>query len=231
MQRLPDEREMLEFVRSTLHETQLHEPPNANRFFFRDRFLHTLRVVGWVKRLCAAEKCNERLTVIAAIFHDSGYDQRNSDEHPIMGERICRSYMHEHGFALDDINAVCSMVRQHSYKKRPADGLSMELRVLMDADLLDELGLTIIMWDAMDEGHKNQGGYYSVLERVKQAYVRLKKLLPTLKTDTGRAEYEKGLKVLESAIERLEYELNTDYVKDILHAERLSAVEAAARTN
>ena len=44
----------------------------------------------------------------------------------------------------------------------------MELRVLMDADLLDELGLTIIMWDAMDEGHRNQGGYYSVLsERVK----------------------------------------------------------------
>lgn len=107
----------------------------------------------------------------------------------------------------------------------------MELRVLMDADLLDELGLTIIMWDAMDEGHRNQGGYYSVLERVKQAYARLKKLLPTLKTDTGRAEYEKGLKVLESAIERLEYELNTDYVKDILHAERLSAVEVAARTN
>lgn len=231
MPRLPDEREMLEFVRSTLNETKLREAPSTSRFFFRDRFLHTLRVVGWVKRLCATEQCDERLTVMAAIFHDSGYDERSRDEHPIMSERICRSYMNQHGFAAFDTDYVCSMVRQHSFKKRPADGLSMELRVLMDADLLDELGLTIIMWDAMDEGHKNQGGYYSVLERVKQAYTRLKKLLPTLKTDTGRAEYEKGLKTLESAIERLEYELNTDFVMDFWHTDRLNNVEAIARTN
>lgn len=212
MPRLPDERDMLEFVRTTLRETQLHEPPDANRFFFRDRFYHTLRVVGWVKRLCAHERCDERLTTIAAIFHDSGYDQRLRDEHPTMGARICRNYMLSHGFAAEDTDFVCELVRQHSYKKRPADGLSLELRVLMDADLLDELGVTIVLWDAMDEGARQQGGYYSVLERVRFAYNKLKLLLPTLKTPTGYAEYKHGLEVLHDAIERLEYELQTDYV-------------------
>ncbi len=219
MPRLPDEREMLEFVRTTLRETQLHEPPNANRFFFRDRFYHTLRVVGWVKRLCAHERCDERLTTLAAIFHDSGYDQRFRDEHPAMGARICRSYMLSHGFTAADTAIVCELVRQHSHKKRPAEGLSMELRVLMDADLLDELGVTIVLWDAMDEGTRQQGGYYSVLERVRFAYNKLRLLLPTLKTRTGYAEYARGLEVLRTTIERLEYELQTDYVSPFMRDE------------
>lgn len=226
MARLPDEREMLEFVRSTLNETHLREPPYANRFFFRDRFLHTLRVVGWVKRLCAVEKCDQRLTVIAAIFHDAGYDQCCRDDHPAMSERICRTYMNEHGFAQDDISKVCYMVRQHSYKKRSADGLPIELQVLMDADLLDELGLTIIMWDAIDEGSSKQGGYYTVLERVRQAYARLRRLLPTLKTKSGHDEYEKGINVLADAISRLEYELNIDFVAGYLHDENSAGASA-----
>lgn len=219
MPRLPDEREMLEFVRTTLRETQLHEPPDANRFFFRDRFYHTLRVVGWVKRLCAHEQCNERLTTIAAIFHDSGYDQRFKDEHPAMGARICRRYMLSHGFSADDTAKVCELVKQHSYKKRPAEGLSRELCVLMDADLLDELGVTIVLWDAMDEGSRQRGGYYSVLERVRFAYNKLRLLLPNLKTATGYAEYKRGLEVLENTIERLEYELQVDYVVPFMRDE------------
>lgn len=219
MPRLPDEREMLEFVRTALRETQLHEPPDANRFFFRDRFYHTLRVVGWVKRLCAADGCDERLPVIAAIFHDAGYDQRCREEHPAMSAKICRSYMYAHGFAPGDVETVCEMVMQHSFKKRPADGLPHELCLLMDADLLDELGVTIVIWDAMDEGAHLQGGYYSVLERVRQAYAKLSRLLPTLKTEVGHAEYARGLDVLAGAIQRLEYELNTGYVDEFLRRE------------
>ena len=219
MPRLPDEKDMLEFVRTTLCETRLHEPPDANRFFFRDRFYHTLRVVGWVKRLCQHEQCDERLTTIAAIFHDAGYDQRYRDEHPQMGERICRTYMYQHGFPPEDVATVCELVRRHSFKKRPAEGLSPELRVLMDADLLDELGVTIVIWDSMDEGAHITGGYYSVLERVRRAYDKLSRLLPTLKTETGHAEYERGLNVLSDAIARLEYELHTDYVAEFLRAE------------
>ncbi len=229
MPRLPDEREMLEFVRDTLRETQLHEPPDANRFFFRDRFLHTLRVVGWVKRLCAAEGCDERLIVIAAIFHDSGYDQRCREDHPMMGERICRSYMTSHGFAPGDIDAVCDMVLRHSFKKRPAEGLPHELCLLMDADLLDELGLTIVMWDAMDEGAQLKGGYYSVLERVQRAHAKLRKLLPVMKTRAGHEEYERGLNVLSNAIDRLQYELHTDYVSDFMRAQYDDGSRAALR--
>lgn len=211
MPRLPDEREMLEFVRTTLRETQLHEPSNANRFFFRDRFYHTLRVVGWVKRLCIHEQCDERLTTIAAIFHDSGYDHRFSEAHPETGARICRRYMLSHGFTSADTEFVSELVRQHSFKKRPADGLPNELKVLMDADILDELGITIILWDSMDEGSQHRGSYYSVLERVKKAYNKLSLILPTLKTPTGSLEYARGLEVLKAAIDRLEYELSCPY--------------------
>lgn len=226
MPTLPDERQMLEFVRATLREARLRDSSDANRFYFRDRFMHTLRVVGWVKRLCAVEPCDTRLTVLAAIFHDAGYDHRFRDDHPAMSERICRTYMYTHGFDAADVEAVCAMVRQHGHKKRSAEGLSPELCVLMDADLLDELGMTIVVWDSMDEGSHMQGGYYSVLERVRKAHAKLCGHLPYLKTAAGRAEYERGLAVLEGALKRLEYELHTDFVAEYMEGDVTDAEQA-----
>ena len=121
------------------------------------------------------------------------------------------------------------MVLRHSFKKRPAEGLPHELCLLMDADLLDELGLTIVMWDAMDEGAQLKGGYYSVLERVQRAHAKLRKLLPVMKTRAGHEEYERGLNVLSNAIDRLQYELHTDYVSDFMRAQYDDGSRAALR--
>ena len=206
---LPGENEMLAFVRDSLKPSA----PDTETFYFRDRFCHTLRVMQWVKRLCASEECDARLAVIAAIFHDCGYRPGGKYTHAQLSADICQDYMRQHGFPEGDIAAVCEMVRLHSYKAMPVYELSPELRVLMDADILDELGVTICIWDSLYEGHRKQGGYYDVLPRLKRAYEKLERYLPTMRTATGRAEYDKGLNALKFAIERLEYELMPELIK------------------
>lgn len=129
---------------------------------FRSRYEHTRRVFGWCKRLLENEpSVNREAVLAAAVFHDTGYAKSPDDsQHGAYSAEICEKYLSENGYPGEFINKVSHLVANHSKKQLLKEkGTSLELIVLMEADLLDETGAMSILWDCMAEGSSNVQTY------------------------------------------------------------------------
>ena len=180
---------------------------SLTRFPFRNRFEPTLRVYKWAERINSVEKGNEEVVMISAIFHDVGKSINGDTNHAEESAKICRDYLLDQGFDLDFVERVTNVIRVHSSKEMPAEDLSLEERILIDADTLDETGALTVLWDSVDTGAKKEQSYLIVYNRVAEALEHKKGDLKRLKTDEGRRLYHERNEFLESCIRNLEYEL------------------------
>ena len=167
-------------------------------------------MLGWTARLLNELSGDDYAIVVAALFHDSGYDYSNAREHARESAIVCRGYLTGIGMDEELMDKIVELVAGHSHKEISAYALSMDLQILMDADLLDELGATIMLWDAMGEGSKQQGNYYTTLNRIRYAYEKLIYVRRSIKTSVGGRYYDEGLEYLKYALGRLEFELQPE---------------------
>lgn len=157
----PEYREMLSFVEAQLSAGS--ESTGSGKLEINySRFQHVKRVLGWVLRLynhmedktgiCLDDLC------IATIFHDVGRsalaDKTLSHAHA--GVPITRQYLLEHGYDSKRTEYICSLVAAHSDKEcMTQEGLDINLLLLMEADLMDEMGALGIVMDCMITEKRN----------------------------------------------------------------------------
>lgn len=158
--------DMLNYVLSVLTKNNGIKSKNPI-LFFRNRFLHIKRVLGWVERLLpGVENINEEVVKIAAIFHDCGYGL-SKDEHAHYGAKIFKEYALLNNFDNDLIEKVYYLIDNHSHKKLLFDpNTSIEMIVLLEADLLDEEGALGVVFDLLAEGTKKPDSYYTVFNEI-----------------------------------------------------------------
>ena len=161
---------MFQFVETYL-ENNDGEITEIGRFPFRKCSEHIKRVFMWAERLIDNEYfINKEAVLVSAIFHDVGYAvSLDSSKHAENSAIICEKYLIENGFTTDFINLVVYLVKNHSNKKlMTAEDTSIELILLMEADLLDETGALSILWDCMMEGAQQiqtfEKTYYHILD-------------------------------------------------------------------
>ncbi len=154
-----DYKGMLQFVKDTLLEVQTEGEGGVGVHkaeFGYTRFEHTKRVLGWAKRLydATADKnglCYEDL-MIATVFHDVGraVSARQGGDHAKAGVPITRDYLLKHGFSAERADYIAGLVGAHSDKWRMRDpNIDRNLLMLMEADLLDDMGVLGLVMDAM----------------------------------------------------------------------------------
>lgn len=199
--------QMISYVEDFLEKTDINASCLAKRFPFRNRFEHTLRVYEWAKRINEVENGERDIVEIAAIFHDVGKGVAGSRPHGEAGAEICREYLQNINYPENKINAVTEAIRKHSMKDLPAEDLSLEERILIDADLLDEVGALSVLWDALDQGADANPSYYAVYERIHNNFMQLKGRIGALKTKEGHRLYEQRIEFLSSFLNELKYEL------------------------
>ena len=150
---------MLAFVRQTLEgsspEGQGDTVMNKLEFGY-SRYEHTKRVLGWAKRLydMTADKTGLRYgdMMIATVFHDVGRaaSARLGTDHARAGVPITRDWLLNHGYAADRAEYIAWLVGKHSDKGRMHDpDIDRNLLMLMEADLLDDMGLLGIVTDTL----------------------------------------------------------------------------------
>jgi HD superfamily phosphodiesterase len=108
--------------------------------------LHSLRVEGYVKKILAGEgqvlSQEEVLTTrLAAILHDIGRIHRRED-HALAGKNIIQYWLKENQEILNNIedpDRLLFLIEKHSDKED--DESDYSLKVLRDADILDEIGV------------------------------------------------------------------------------------------
>ena len=126
-----------------------HETIHPWRKSWEAVVLHCLRVEGYVKKILACESHDLSddevlLTRLAAIVHDIGKIPRR-DEHALIGRNIIHDWLRENKAitkSVEESNRLLYLVEKHSDKED--DDEDYCLKVLRDADVLDEIGVMSI---------------------------------------------------------------------------------------
>ncbi len=88
---------------------------------------------------------NGRLDIIsgAAILHDIGRKDESASKgeicHAVRGAELARPILLDHGFKRDDIDKICHCIATHRFRGTNLP-LSLEAKILFDADKLDSIG-------------------------------------------------------------------------------------------
>lgn len=174
-------------------------------YSFRDRYNHTLRVLKWAERLQEIEGGDLEVIRIAAIFHDVGW----SDEipHGTVSKQLADEYLTGINYDPDKKEKVLEAIENHSNRKN-ASGLCLESYIVMDADILDEVGAISILWDAMATTYQENPSYKMAYERIKKFTAEIKGKKDRLKTSSGKKFYEERIKFIDQFLNELEFELN-----------------------
>jgi Predicted HD superfamily hydrolase len=198
---------IVEYVRNYLDNTKKTITSKKKIFPFRDRFLHTMRVLKWAERINEVEKGDWQVIQLAVMFHDVGKGISDDIPHAKISAEICDKYLKNNCIDITNQREIVNIVAIHSSKEMPIESLSLEARILMDADLLDEIGVLCILRDSMENSINENSSYYKVYEDLIMSLQEKREEAALLKTTEGRRLYEERLSYLESFIENLKYEL------------------------
>ncbi len=193
-----DYSEVIEFVKQTASENSGAENT------FRNSYDHTMRVYRWAIRLQAKLGGDLDVIVLAALLHDIGHEQgRPTNE---VSAEVAVEYLDSIGVSPDLIVKVGEIIMICPDKETDKD-ISLECKIVMDADFLDEVGAVGIMRDCMITACQEDASYKRAYYRVKDFYRKYKPLIRCCKTETARTEFNKRMQLIESYIYQLEKEI------------------------
>ena len=184
---------------------RLIEVQNRKSQPFRNRFEHTLRVLKWAHRIQKIEGGNLEIITLAVLFHDSGWS--DTIDHALVGAELAKKYLLEREIDPVLVDRVVSAVQMHNKRIEPHEDLPLENLILMDADLLDELGVTTLIWDAMATAMEDNPSYMRALEKDLEYYERAKGKMVQLKTESGMKFYSERMAMWGRCLSHLQYEL------------------------
>ena len=173
---------------------------------FRDRFEHTMRVLKWAERIHKIEGDDFEVIKFAVLFHDAGWS--DTVDHALIGAELAEKYLLGKDVDPELVARIVSAVLTHNKIQEPEESLPKENLIVMDADGLDEVGVTTLVWDAMATATEDNPSYMRVLERDKEFYKQAKENIIYLETETGKKFYNERIAVLEMCLSHFRYELS-----------------------
>lgn len=149
---------------------------HKGRFPFRQKTSHSLRVTQWAQRIWEEDGrgADPRILITAALLHDIGYSITDGDDHAEAGAVLAAKYLETEGYGGAFSGQVCRLIRLHSrkeYLKMPdkaGSELTPELRILMEADLMDECGPIAVLWDCMAESGEEEQSFEKTYRRIEK---------------------------------------------------------------
>lgn len=120
------------------------------------RYTHVENVVELAGTIAEAEGADVTVTRVAALFHDVAKLDADQEVHAEEGARVTREYLETHGdYPESFIDAVCRSVRRHSHQGELSE-LSLETRSLVEADILDKIGVNGVVLMLLRMGYESR---------------------------------------------------------------------------
>jgi uncharacterized protein len=163
-------------------------------------FEHAQRVCSIAIRLAREEHADEDIVTAAALLHDVGYSI-DEKEHESKSIEVARSLLEMTDFPKGKRERVLECIRQHRFSKGQ-EAMSLEAKILQDADRLDAIGAVGIarcfLWS---------GEHRRVLKEAIQHFnEKLLKLKDTMNTEGGKKMAEERHSFMVEFLEELERE-------------------------
>jgi uncharacterized protein len=182
---------------------------------------HLARVVAWAARLAAEEGAAVDVVMPAAWLHDCVHVPVTSPDRPrasVMAGDAAVSFLRRIGYAPDCLDAIHHAISAHSFSAKIAP-VSIEARVVQDADRLDAIGaigvarclmlggqLGRTLYDADDPFAQHRAPSDTV-SSIDHFYTKLLTLAATMQTNSGRNEAERRTEFMRAYLHQLRTEL------------------------
>lgn len=204
-----DYNEMLSYVDSVLN-APTEDMANKSEISY-SRFEHTKRVLGWMIRLYneTPNKTGLRFSdlVIGTIFHDVGRPagDKQGISHALAGGPITREYLEKIGYDRNRIDYIVMLVEKHSDKYlMKNDDIDPNLLLLMEADLLDDMGAQGIVMDCMiTESRNNKAQFVDCLDHMTRFTKKLQYDNPMV-SEAGRRFWDEKTELVERFVDAFE---------------------------
>jgi len=192
-----------DFVRLWLEKTERPEMGRRNTAGFRWR--HMLRVLKTAREIGLAEGADLGIIELATLLHDvAKLDPRTETiHHAVLGSQIAEKYLTDLDINSETVARIVEAVRYHSYDTVP-EQMSLETKVIKDADRLDEIGALGVIWVGIHAGRVGMD-YRGSFRQGQKELVNLEQL--TFYTETGKAFFEKRFKFIQDFWSQVEFEL------------------------
>lgn len=204
--------EVFDFVRDTLEQSSYQCGKRKTTINY-SRFNHIERVYGWEQRilteLSADITIHKEALQLATIFHDVGYGVNEGNvKHAQASAMICKEYLEQKGYDRELIREIIYLVENHSNKELLLDkSTPIELIVLMEADLLDDMGALALVMDTMIVTKKRKPDFYKVYNHMQRYAVKEMKENPMV-TEPARRFWKEKQKLTEEFNLQLKMDLN-----------------------
>ena len=112
-----------------------------------------------------------------------------------------------YGYAPEFIDLVVFLVKKHSKKKLLDEkDTPLELVILMEADMLDEIGALSILWDSMAEGAQEKQSFEQTYRHI-AFYYDLAFCANPMATEKAKMFWEQKKNLMREFIEQLKFDL------------------------
>ena len=183
--------------------------------------LHVKRVVGVAKKLCIEENASIEVVVPAAYLHDCVYisksDPRRKQASQLSATKA-KNLLKQWNYPDQFIDDIAHAIEAHSFSAN-ITALSLEAKIVQDADRLDAIGAVGIMRCFSFSGLSNRSFYNSVdpfcskrlpddsNNALDHFFVKLMKIPQSLHTRSAQAEAKKRLSTMNSFLSSLRAEI------------------------
>jgi uncharacterized protein len=187
-------------------------------------FGHVMRVYNLCQEIGREEGAAWRILRVAALLHDvdNGLgDSVKREQHHLLSAEFAGVLLARHGWEATDIEAVQHCIRAHRYRDERETPLTIEAKVLYDADKLDSIGAIGVaraiavsverglpFFEEPSEqfqltGQPNDGERHSAYH---EYWFKLRHVHTRLFTDTARRMAERRQASMEDFFEQLKWE-------------------------
>lgn len=162
-------------------------------------YQHTLRTMNIADKLLKKEKGDREVIMVSLLIHDIGKTM-TPHKHDIVSYNIAREILSRLCVPENRMSKILDCVLMHSSKDITSLDLSMEQKIVMDADILDEIGCLSIVKQTLKSNNRNkdtrllQDEFNLLLEKVIKEE-------SNVKTKYGQILYCRRKKALKEMIE------------------------------
>lgn len=165
---------------------------------------HTLRTIKIAEKLMNKEVADKEVVIITLLLHDISKTVCDNS-HNLVSHRLAELFFEKFPYVDKKKKKILDGILYHSAKDLNSLDLTPEMKVIMDADILDEIGILLISRVCLRTHNKN----LSIQELIKlldNKYAKIDRELAFVKTKTGKEMYIQKRKKLKEYIDALKIE-------------------------
>ena len=200
------------------HETVISKTKRHIRY---DRFYHIKRVTAWANRIADelyqhdvvadADAIDRDCLHLASILHDVGYNAYHiSKDHSEAGVVLAEQFLTAEGVEEEKKEKILNLIRLHSRKDLMfLEDTPMELVILMEADLMDDMGASGLVMDAWINTRMNQDAtsFDTIFEHM-QKYTQAQQMEEPMRTEPAKRFWREKQELVQEFMRQFARDLN-----------------------